>query len=382
MSTNDHFVAHSARALRGIVAHLCDEHASARTLLGDAATQLAARGERGVTASALAFLSGSALVTGDLAAAHELAERSIATAAPLADHLRVGMGRAALALARGAAGDINGGFSALASVRALADDVFLPDVNRALGLLHLWDGDARSAIKRLEAEAGQTDSGRATYLAIRALAPLAAARQQVGDQEAAAATAARGVRLARERGMPASLADCLDQQALLEQDADGHHQALAIRVRHGLRPGIVRSLEALADYTTPEHAARLRAAAAAARRELGLAGASAPEPDGHDVAMSLEDGAAYASRAHGPRRRPLAGWDSLTPTEAEVAGLAVEGLSNPEIGARLFMSRSTVKTHLSHIYAKLAVANRTELASRVGTRGPANPFPAHQRGHE
>jgi DNA-binding NarL/FixJ family response regulator len=45
--------------------------------------------------------------------------------------------------------------------------------------------------------------------------------------------------------------------------------------------------------------------------------------------------------------------------------LAADGLTNPEIGARLFMSRSTVKTHLSHVYAKLGVANRTELAGHA-----------------
>jgi DNA-binding NarL/FixJ family response regulator len=43
--------------------------------------------------------------------------------------------------------------------------------------------------------------------------------------------------------------------------------------------------------------------------------------------------------------------------------LVVEGLTNPEIGTRLFMSRGTVKTHLSHVYAKVGVANRTELAT-------------------
>jgi DNA-binding CsgD family transcriptional regulator len=83
--------------------------------------------------------------------------------------------------------------------------------------------------------------------------------------------------------------------------------------------------------------------------------------------MSLAEAAAYASRARGSRRRPDDGWESLTPTEAEVVRLAVDGLTNPEIGARLFMSRSTVKTHLAHVYAKLGVANRTELAARAGS---------------
>ena len=46
----------------------------------------------------------------------------------------------------------------------------------------------------------------------------------------------------------------------------------------------------------------------------------------------------------------------------------VDGLSTPEIGSRLFVSRGTVKTHLSHVYAKLGVANRTELATLATPR--------------
>jgi DNA-binding CsgD family transcriptional regulator len=79
--------------------------------------------------------------------------------------------------------------------------------------------------------------------------------------------------------------------------------------------------------------------------------------------LSIDETVAYVRRGRGARRRPAAGWGSLTPTELEVVRLAVEGLSNPEIGRRLFMSRGTVKTHLSHVYAKLGVANRTELAT-------------------
>ncbi|WP_116109375.1 LuxR C-terminal-related transcriptional regulator [Amycolatopsis ruanii] len=45
------------------------------------------------------------------------------------------------------------------------------------------------------------------------------------------------------------------------------------------------------------------------------------------------------------------------------------GLNNPANAARLFMSRSTVKTHLSRIYAKLGLTNRTELtAASAGTQ--------------
>ena len=46
----------------------------------------------------------------------------------------------------------------------------------------------------------------------------------------------------------------------------------------------------------------------------------------------------------------------------------VDGLSNPEVGSRLFMSRGTVKAHLSRVYAKLGVANRTELATLATPR--------------
>lgn len=43
--------------------------------------------------------------------------------------------------------------------------------------------------------------------------------------------------------------------------------------------------------------------------------------------------------------------------------MAVSGMSNPEIAKRLFMSRGTVKTHLSRAYTKLGVSNRVELAA-------------------
>ena len=60
----------------------------------------------------------------------------------------------------------------------------------------------------------------------------------------------------------------------------------------------------------------------------------------------------------GPRRRPTTGWDSLTDTELNVVRLVAERLTNPEIADRLFVSRRTVQTHVSHALAKLGVAQR------------------------
>jgi DNA-binding CsgD family transcriptional regulator len=78
---------------------------------------------------------------------------------------------------------------------------------------------------------------------------------------------------------------------------------------------------------------------------------------------------AYARRARGERRRPSFGWDSLTPMELEVVRLAAGGLTNPAIGERLFISRGTVKTHLLHVFAKLGVHTRAELAAAAIKHG-------------
>jgi predicted ATPase/DNA-binding NarL/FixJ family response regulator len=87
------------------------------------------------------------------------------------------------------------------------------------------------------------------------------------------------------------------------------------------------------------------------------------------AALDAPQAVAYARRARGPRRRPRSGWDSLTPTELDVARLVAAGHANPDIAERLFVSRSTVKTHLVHTYAKLGLASRAELAAAAVRHG-------------
>ncbi|MET4539999.1 MULTISPECIES: response regulator transcription factor [Micrococcaceae] len=65
--------------------------------------------------------------------------------------------------------------------------------------------------------------------------------------------------------------------------------------------------------------------------------------------------APVASRLFQQLRNPD---EILTPREAELLSLLTEGLSNRDLGKRLFISEATVKTHLAHIYAKLGVETR------------------------
>ena len=84
-------------------------------------------------------------------------------------------------------------------------------------------------------------------------------------------------------------------------------------------------------------------------------------------------GAGIRAGVRGARRRPDLGWDSLTPTELRVAALVGEGLSNPQIGERLFVSRRTVQTHVSNIFRKLSLASRTELAAELARQEAPDP---------
>jgi DNA-binding CsgD family transcriptional regulator/transcriptional regulator with XRE-family HTH domain len=66
------------------------------------------------------------------------------------------------------------------------------------------------------------------------------------------------------------------------------------------------------------------------------------------------------------RRRPATGADALTPTERTVAEMVAQGLSNPDIAARLNVSRRTVESHVAHLLIKLDARSRAEVARHVG----------------
>jgi DNA-binding CsgD family transcriptional regulator len=82
---------------------------------------------------------------------------------------------------------------------------------------------------------------------------------------------------------------------------------------------------------------------------------------------------AFAERARGElqatgetvRKRTVGTRDDLTAQERQIARLARDGLSNSEIGARLFLSPRTVEWHLRKVFAKLGIRSRRELADAL-----------------
>jgi DNA-binding NarL/FixJ family response regulator len=61
------------------------------------------------------------------------------------------------------------------------------------------------------------------------------------------------------------------------------------------------------------------------------------------------------------RKRTADTRDQLTPQEAQIARLARDGLTNPEIGEQLFLSHRTVEWHLRKVFTKLGISSRREL---------------------
>jgi DNA-binding CsgD family transcriptional regulator len=83
------------------------------------------------------------------------------------------------------------------------------------------------------------------------------------------------------------------------------------------------------------------------------------------AALTVDEAIAYAQRGRGERKRPSTGWDSLTPTELDVVRLVAEGIPNKDIATRLFISPRTVQSHLRHVYNKLGLTSRVQLAQEA-----------------
>jgi predicted ATPase/DNA-binding CsgD family transcriptional regulator len=298
----------------------------------------------------------------DLAEACRLAERGLSNS----DLGLLRCDQAILALARGQDEE---GYRALQDAPSFGDTVLQPyAVARAS--CHLAEVAARRgdpAGAQLHLDEIRVLAVQDEPLAVRAQARVARAR---GDTSLAWELADEGLETARRRGAQLFVVDFLELAALLATDAERSTEAarlLAAATAEREHLGYVRFV--------PDQA-EVDAATRKLEVALGSSGLAAATSEGR--ALSVDDAVAYARRGRGQRGRPRFGWASLTPTERRVAELVVDGLTNAEIAARMFVSTATVKSHLNHIFAKLGVANGRQLAAAARSLNASKPLLDHR----
>ncbi|MEY2449378.1 MAG: hypothetical protein QOH79_2854 [Acidimicrobiaceae bacterium] len=344
---------------------------------------------------------------GDYAAAHAAFDQSARFCHVVGDPSTGGFTEAWSLDARAATGDRAGAAAGLevllARAAASGSGLSVPEAVNALADIALATGEVGTACALLEPviDAIRKD-GPPTWVA-QLLRTFGAAKRIAGELDAAQAALHEAAGLAAPVGNDWLLA-LTEYELGLVAHARGEpihaedllHAALGRQARHDLRPGIAATLDALGalalDAESTTEAVRCFAAADTLRSEIGLAtrpieetrrsqqialaqdllGAETFERHWAEAAnLPLGDMIEYVSRARGERKRPSAGWDSLTPTELRIVALVATGLTNPQIADRMFIARGTVKVHLSHVFTKLEVSTRAELATRATKRGLA-----------
>ncbi|MDQ4132077.1 MAG: tetratricopeptide repeat protein [Actinomycetota bacterium] len=364
------------------------------------------------TAHALIGLGWAALERGDYLEADRSLKKAVGTAGRTGDRFATVAARCFLgerALQRGSVDDAERNFGeALLAARALGSP--FPLSRCLIGL-------ARLAQYRdeLDAAAALYEEAASMAVATGMHGQVAWCRLGLADVLLAAGDLVHARRIFEEvlatgrPGSPRPKARALHGLALccrLLGDVRGgkrrHREALLMRVEVDAWPGIADSLEGLAGMAVAEgrhgHAARLFGAGQALRdawqlaRPRPMARMYEPDVDASREGLGEEQFARHWARGsalpvHDAVSLALSGrvgggaamgWNGLTSAERRVVRLVEEGLTNREIGGRLFVSPRTVSTHLSHVFAKLGVSSRVELASEASRRrvalGPAREY--------
>lgn len=358
------------------------------------AVSAAGTGDPATMIQALVFAGFGACLRGDLTRADELLDRGMSLGRQIKDELWVPVCEVFVHRLRALRGDQS---AAVAELTMLLERAEASGIVVALacgwwakGLSAYEASEPGATVPELETGAQVALLTGFPYLSAELTAARARAAIAAGDLDEAAAACDEALATAATPfggyGRPAALlaASELAQarteyaealrcayEALDEADAGGNSLAVIAAVE---RLGRLR-----ASAGDTEDAAVLLAVADAERVSRGIvvshvdaaqheqARAACPEP-GTGARLSLADAVAFARRGRGRRSRPSIGWESLTPTEKQVAGLVAQGYTNPEIAARMFVAPATIKTHLRSVFGKLGVKNRVELAAHVSRR--------------
>jgi DNA-binding NarL/FixJ family response regulator len=231
----------------------------------------------------------------------------------------------------------------------------------AAALRRIWNAEAALADRDLAAarrwadEAVSTGTGWWLMVALSTRARVAIAQ---GEPEQAERDAHDALACATELGAHLGVPDVLECLAVLAGASASHREAARLL-------GAARAVrQCTGEIRFKVWDAGYAALAATLRDAMGEKDFDSAWAEG--AALSTEEAIAYARRGRGERKRPTSGWASLTPTELDVVSLVSEGLANKDIATRLFVSPRTVQTHLTHVYTKLSLTSRVQLAQEAG----------------
>ena len=233
----------------------------------------------------------------------------------------------------------------------------------ALALAAEADGRTAEAAAILGPAWGEdADQDHLRYLRHYLVPDLVALTLAAGDPAAAHRIACSIDTYAAQRPAPGLRRSARHARALADQDVRGLAE-VADEYQHA---GRVLSAAQAREQAAPLLATAGREGEARAALLGAVAGYESMEA-GWDLAraQTLLRTVGFHRGVRGPRRRPKTGWDALTDSERVVAALVAEGLSNPAVAARMYLSRRTVQGHVSSILGKLGAASRVELATMV-----------------
>jgi len=348
---------------RGVFA-LWTDGPEAVELLREGRDAVVAGGDEGSAPMVLANLALAEYLAGRWGEAAQVAEESFEAALQTGQRHNEAFALATRALVRGSQGDDEGCRADATEAMGIAGERTMAVARIhavwALGVLELSLGHAEDAAGLLRPQrerllaAGVGEPGTIRFVPdeIEALVALGRAEEAetllVWLEE-------RGRTLDRVSALAAA-ARCRGLLALARSDTEGalahFEEALGQHERVGMPFERARTL--LAQGIALRHARRRRDARETieeARAAFAFLGA----------ALWEQKAAAELGRIGGRR----ASGDELTPAEERVAALVAEGLSNREAAAALFLTERTVEFHLTHVYRKLGVRSRAELARRL-----------------
>ncbi|HEY4795419.1 MAG TPA: LuxR C-terminal-related transcriptional regulator [Mycobacterium sp.] len=350
----DRFNSRHCRMCLGLAQSYQGDLAGAVAQLGEVAAE-AKVGHDGFHAAASIAHQGTVLaLQGETDAARAAADASIESASEFGA-LVASVGYFALANAALAAGDVGTARDATAAAweHGSVAPAYAALLRPVIALAAQAGGDLIAA-RRWADEAVATATGWTVMLALTTRARVASAQ---GEPDQAERDAHDALEYAADIEAYLQIPDILECLGALAGEAGSHRDAARL---FGAAEAIRQRMGAVRFKI---HDAGCQSSVAVLLNALDEKDFDAAWAEG--AGLSVAEAIAYAKRGRGQRKRPASGWGSLTPTELDVVRLVSEGLANNDVAARLFVSPRTVQTHLTHVYAKLGLTSRVQLAQEA-----------------